>query len=142
MLPQIIFPGLVVLLDHPFEVMAVPALALTFIVTIIGVHRTPAAWLGVSCSESTKNLEVATKVFTKVSILFVVYTVRPLPLPPPLPSLSDSPGGVSAVLELRSGGRQEKRTSSLTIWNRTWCHCGPRGFPHLWFIFFVFSWHV
>jgi hypothetical protein len=76
---QILFPGLLVLLKHPFEIMAVPALIFTFLVTVIGIHRTPDAWLGCHCSASRKQLAVAVKVFTKISIMFVVYTVRPLP---------------------------------------------------------------
>lgn len=74
---QILFPGLLVLLKHPSEAMAVPALTLTFLVTAAGIRRTPAAWLNCArCDQDGTRMHVAVSVFTKICIVFLVYTVR------------------------------------------------------------------
>lgn len=73
---QILSPGLYILLKEPFGLMVVPCLFLTFLVTIIGVHRTPAAWLGYCPVADKAKLGVAVKTFTKICIVFVIYTVR------------------------------------------------------------------
>lgn len=77
---QLLFPGLVILLRHPPEVMAVPSLVLTFLVTTIGIRSTPSAWVEcAACEQDNGRLRTAVQVFTKICIVFIVYTVRSLP---------------------------------------------------------------
>jgi hypothetical protein len=74
---QILFPGLIVLFEHPFEVLALPSLAATIAVTLWGIRRAPASWLGPGHETETEKLAIVIRTFTKISLLFLFYTVRP-----------------------------------------------------------------
>ena len=95
-------PGLIVLYYKTYELLALPALASTYLITIIGIRLTPRSWAQVN---DRGDYVSTVRVFTKVAIVVHIYTVRPPPLfcchqlPPPaaLPHLRCAPCSPLAV---------------------------------------------
>lgn len=73
---QILVPGLIVLFYGTFELQALPALASTYFITIIGIRLTPRAWAQV---DDRGDYLKTVRVFTKVAIVVHIYTVRSPP---------------------------------------------------------------
>ena len=98
---QVLIPGLVVLFYKTYELLAMPSLASTYLITIIGIRLTPRAWA--SCDDRGDYLK-AVKVFTKVAIVVHVYTVRPPP--PPCLGTACFPDASPPTTAAGHGGRQ------------------------------------
>ena len=71
-------PGLIVLYYETYELLALPALASTYLITITGIRLTPHSWAQVN---DRGDYASAVRVFTKVAIVIVVFPRPPLPLP-------------------------------------------------------------
>ena len=69
---QLIMPGLVVLLDEPFHFLGLASIALTVIVTLVGIRLTPMSWF--DCTEEAWRTTY--KVFKRISIVFCFFIVR------------------------------------------------------------------
>ena len=66
------FPGLLIFFDGTFRLMALPALALVFIVTLILLRLQPRKWI-----PDEASYWITFTVFRKVCITMGVYMVRP-----------------------------------------------------------------
>lgn len=75
---QVLVPGLVVIFYGTFELQAMPALASTYFITIVGIRLTPRSWAQVD--DRGEYLRTV-RVFTKVAIVVHIYTVCALCLP-------------------------------------------------------------
>jgi hypothetical protein len=67
---QVAFPGMYVFFKTPFRFLALPALAMVFIVTLVMLRFTPKKWM-----ENPDKFWLAYSVFTKVSVTFLIYMV-------------------------------------------------------------------
>lgn len=74
------FPGLYILFEGSFKLMALPALALVFIVTLVLLRLQPRKWI-----PDEEAYWIAFNVFRKVCITMGVYMVRPLAQTLPTP---------------------------------------------------------
>jgi hypothetical protein len=72
---QVLFPGLLVIFHGSFELLALPAIGMVFIVTLTALHLTPHDWFDSDEERFARTYDV----FRKISIVFMVFTVRRSP---------------------------------------------------------------